>query len=127
MTSMSLKPSIYVCFRTEPPNCKVIGSSPPEREHPRPVEAELYGGVAATLDALCDGAGGGPDRSGWLAGLREAENEKRAAEQEEFADDLAPLHPMRVYRELMSVLDRDAVVVGDGGDFVSYAGRVIET
>jgi acetolactate synthase I/II/III large subunit len=25
------------------------------------------------------------------------------------------------------VLDRDAIVIGDGGDFVSYAGRVIET
>ena len=25
------------------------------------------------------------------------------------------------------MLDRDAVVVGDGGDFVSYAGRVIDT
>jgi hypothetical protein len=25
------------------------------------------------------------------------------------------------------ILDRDAIVIGDGGDFVSYAGRVIET
>ena len=25
------------------------------------------------------------------------------------------------------VLDRDAIVIGDGGDFVSFAGRVIET
>ncbi len=29
---------------------------------------------------------------------------------------------MRVYGELAQVLDRDAIVVGDGGDFVSYAG-----
>jgi acetolactate synthase-1/2/3 large subunit len=28
---------------------------------------------------------------------------------------------------LQQVLERDAVVVGDGGDFVSYAGRVIDT
>jgi acetolactate synthase-1/2/3 large subunit len=34
---------------------------------------------------------------------------------------------MRLYKELGEVLDRDAVIVGDGGDFVSYAGRVIET
>src|SRR5665648_719427 len=33
----------------------------------------------------------------------------------------------RLYSELQQVLDRDAVVIGDGGDFVSYAGRVIET
>ena len=104
----------------------VIGSTAPEREHPRAVEAELYGGVGATLDALRAGAGGGPERAGWTNGLREIENEKRAEEQAELTDDRAPLHPMRVYHELMSVLDRDAVVVGDGGDFVSYAGRVME-
>ena len=34
---------------------------------------------------------------------------------------------MRVYHELRQVIDRDTVVIGDGGDFVSYAGRVIET
>ena len=34
---------------------------------------------------------------------------------------------MRVYSELGEVLDRDAIVVGDGGDFVSYAGRFIDT
>ena len=105
----------------------VIASSPPGREHPRAVAAELYGGVAATLAALREGGGGGRERSAWLARLRELEDERRAAERDELTDDRAPLHPMRVYHELMQVLDRDAVVVGDGGDFVSYAGRVVQT
>ena len=104
-----------------------IGSAAPPRPHPRPVAAELYGGVAATLDALRSAAGGGPDRAAWNASLREVENEKRAAEQGELLDERAPLHPMRVYHELQQVLERDAVVIGDGGDFVSYAGRVIDT
>jgi len=104
-----------------------IGSAPPGRAHPRAVAGELYGGVADALDALGSGAAGGRDRSGWIAELREIENEKRAGEQEDFLDDRAPLHPMRVYHELGQVLDRDAVVIGDGGDFVSFAGRVIET
>ena len=34
---------------------------------------------------------------------------------------------MRIYGELAAMLDRDAVVVGDGGDFVSYAGRVVDS
>ena len=34
---------------------------------------------------------------------------------------------MRLYRELGEVIDRDAIVIGDGGDFVSYAGRVVDT
>jgi acetolactate synthase-1/2/3 large subunit len=105
----------------------VIGSARPAREHPRQPAAELYGGVAATLTALRDGAGGGPDRSGWLSELRDTEDEKRASEQADLTDERAPLHPLRVYHELGRILDRDAVVVGDGGDFVSYAGRVIDT
>jgi acetolactate synthase-1/2/3 large subunit len=104
-----------------------VGSAPPERPHPRPVAAELYGGVAATLDALRAEAAGGPDRSTWNRRLRGIEDEKRAGEDAELRDDRAPLHPMRVYRELGEVLDRDAIVVGDGGDFVSYAGRMIDT
>ena len=63
----------------------------------------------------------------WVDALRETEAEKRAAEQDELNDDRAPLHPLRVYKELDEVLDRDAIVIGDGGDFVSYAGRVINT
>src|SRR4051794_26873607 len=105
----------------------VMGSSPAERAHPRPVAAELYGDVGATLDALCTAASGGPDRSAWNTSLREAESEKRAAEQEELMDPRAPLHPMRLYSELQQVLDPNAIVIGDGGDFVSYAGRVIDT
>ncbi len=103
-----------------------IDSAPPERPHPRPVAAELYGGVAATLDALRSGVGGG-DRSEWVASLRSVEDERRAGEQAELEDSRSPLHPMRVYAELDAVLDRDAVVIGDGGDFVSYAGKMVNT
>jgi acetolactate synthase-1/2/3 large subunit len=105
----------------------VLDSAPRARPHPRAVAAELYGGVATTLEALRAGAGGGPDRSAWIAQLREVENEKRAAEQRDLTDERAPLHPLRVYYELQQMLDRNAIVIGDGGDFVSFAGRVIET
>src|SRR5438270_243216 len=50
-----------------------------------------------------------------------------AGERAELEDDRSPLHPMRLYAELAQVLDRDAIVVGDGGDFVSYAGRVVDS
>jgi acetolactate synthase-1/2/3 large subunit len=94
----------------------------------RAPEVDLVGDVRATLAAIREGAGGGEPRSGrWLAELRTVEDEKRAAEQEELNDSRSPLHPVRIYRELAQVLDRDAIVVGDGGDFVSYAGRHIET
>jgi acetolactate synthase I/II/III large subunit len=94
----------------------------------RAADVDLVGDVAASLGAIAEGVGVVEPRSAaWLAQLREVEEEKRAAEREELDDPRSPLHPVRVYRELGEVLDRDAIVVGDGGDFVSYAGRYIDT
>jgi acetolactate synthase I/II/III large subunit len=94
----------------------------------RAPEVDLVGDIAATLAAIRESVGGGRGRTdAWLEQLRGVEAEKRAAEQDELNDARSPLHPVRVYRELGEVLDRDAIVVGDGGDFVSYAGRFIET
>jgi len=56
-----------------------------------------------------------------------SETERREAERAELADDRAPLHPLRIYGELQRLLARDAIVIGDGGDFVSYAGRVVDS
>jgi acetolactate synthase I/II/III large subunit len=72
-------------------------------------------------------AGGAPPTADWVARLRAAEAELRDGERAELEDDRAPLHPLRIYNELRSVLDRDAIVIGDGGDFVSYAGRVVDS
>ncbi|HWF24348.1 MAG TPA: acetolactate synthase [Solirubrobacteraceae bacterium] len=135
----------------------VIEAAEPARDHPRPVAAELYGALPATLGGLVGRAGGsgllaggsgpmaggsGPlaggsgllaggsgllaAREAWIDSLRAIEDEKRAGEAAEFADPRAPLHPMRVYAELAPMLDRNAVIVCDGGDFVSYAGRLID-
>ena len=95
----------------------------------READIDLVGDVAASLAAIRDavGEGAGGRTEAWLAKLREVEAEKRAVEQEELNDTRSPLHPVRVYKELGEVLDRDAIVVGDGGDFVSYAGRFVET
>jgi acetolactate synthase-1/2/3 large subunit len=105
-----------------------IDSAEPQRSHPREPAAECYGEIAATLTALREGAGGKALGGGaWVDGLRGAESERREAERAELQDERAPLHPMRLYAELARVLDRDAIVIGDGGDFVSYAGRVIDS
>jgi acetolactate synthase-1/2/3 large subunit len=104
-----------------------IDRGEPLRDHPRAVAAELYGSIGGILDALRVEARGVSQPGEWVAKLRAAEDEKRAAERAELDDDRAPLHPMRLYRELGEVLDRNAIVVGDGGDFVSYAGRVVDS
>jgi acetolactate synthase I/II/III large subunit len=90
-------------------------------------DVDLVGDVAATLAALREAAGEGDRSRAWVEQLTDVEREAREGERAELEDPRSPLHPVRVYRELNEVLDRDAIVVGDGGDFVSYAGRYIET
>ncbi len=102
--------------------------APSRLEKTRQPDLALAGDIGATLTAIRESASADPRRTaGWVEELRRLELEKRAEEQATLDDDRSPLHPMRVYRELGDFLDRDAIVVGDGGDFVSFAGRVWET
>jgi acetolactate synthase I/II/III large subunit len=103
----------------------VADRTEPERPHPRAVAAALYGELSTVLSALADARR--PGREPWIAELRAVETAARAAERAELSDDRAPLHPMRVYAELAPMLERDAIVVIDAGDFGSYAGRVIDS
>jgi acetolactate synthase-1/2/3 large subunit len=109
-------------------DCELIAIdvAEPEREHPRAIAAELYGDVAETLRTLA-AAVGAIDTRAWTEQLGGVEREKRAAEAGQLADARAPLHPLRIYGELGELLDRDAIVICDGGDFASYAGRAIES
>jgi acetolactate synthase-1/2/3 large subunit len=103
-----------------------IDRAAPARAYPRAVAAELYGVVSEVLDVLRTSVSCATD-PGWIAALHAAEDSARGAERELLLDERAPLHPMRIYGELSGLLDRDAIVIGDGGDFVSYAGRVIDS
>jgi acetolactate synthase-1/2/3 large subunit len=67
------------------------------------------------------------DRGPWAAKLREVEDARRAADEPLLASDATPIHPARVYGELRSRLARDAVVICDGGDFVSFAGKYVDS
>ena len=102
-----------------------VDRAEPGRPHPRPIAAGLYGDLPAILAALSGRPH--PGHQDWLDELRKAEITAREAEQAELTDGRAPLHPMRVYAELAPLLDRDAIIVIDGGDFGSYAGRVINS
>jgi acetolactate synthase I/II/III large subunit len=62
----------------------------------------------------------------WLPRLQAACRAAVTADAPLLASDADPIHPMRIYGDLARVLDDDAVVIGDGGDFVSYAGKYVE-
>src|SRR5207248_10840404 len=89
------------------------------------------GDLAAFFTALTangTGAGTGAGRADpeWVSGLAEATRAALAADGPLLASESDPVHPARIYGELLKVLDDDAVVIGDGGDFVSFAGKYIE-
>ena len=90
---------------------------------------DLAASVGAPLDrtlaALADAVERPGDTKAWVEALSETEEQKRAAAQVELGSDASPIHPMRIYGDLVPLLDRDAIVIGDGGDFVSYAGREV--
>jgi acetolactate synthase I/II/III large subunit len=92
---------------------------------------ELAGAAAGDLTAFFAGlaaaaAGPAPWAQSWLPELQAASAAAIAADEALLNSDARPIHPMRIYGELGRLLDEDAVVIGDGGDFVSYAGKYIE-
>ena len=85
------------------------------------------GDLRAVLAAFADHTGARADHEPWIARLRDAERAEVAAEQQLLSAEGDPIKPARVYGELRAELDRDAVVVCDGGDFVSYAGKFLDS
>ena len=86
----------------------------------------VVGDLRTTLAGLADFSGDRVDHSGWISELRDAEARAATAEVELMDADDDPIKPSRVYGELRRRLERDAVVICDGGDFASYAGKFIE-
>jgi acetolactate synthase-1/2/3 large subunit len=61
----------------------------------------------------------------WLAKLRAADAEARAKLDAEAKTDAAPIHPLRLCRELAQALAPDAYVAVDGGDILSFARQAV--
>ncbi|HEV3231233.1 MAG TPA: acetolactate synthase [Candidatus Dormibacteraeota bacterium] len=108
-----------------PEGARVVRIDYGDLERNRVPDVGIAGHVGAALEALAGRSPGPGGRAAWLEQLRGREAASRERERAELESDADPIHPMRIYGELLKVLDRDAVVIGDGGDFVSYAGKVM--
>ncbi|MBK7622485.1 MAG: acetolactate synthase [Kineosporiaceae bacterium] len=96
--------------------------------HVHPV-AGVAGDLATALDGLRERlsvTGLQRDVAEWAARLRAGHLAAVATDEPLLTAASDPIHPARIYGELRSVLEPDAVVIGDGGDFVSFAGRFVE-
>jgi len=92
----------------------------------RACDVAIYGDLKAALAALAVAVGGAAERVTWLDRLREAEASSRSRDELMTRSDSSPVHPARLIAEVDRFADPDAILVGDGGDFISFAGRLIE-
>ncbi|TMG18161.1 MAG: acetolactate synthase [Chloroflexi bacterium] len=95
------------------------------RKH-RPAEVAIFGHVKAALLQLAAAVAGAPRSDEWVARLRETEAVGRKRDESMTQSDSSPVHPARLIAEVDRFADPDAIIVGDGGDFISFAGRLIE-
>jgi acetolactate synthase I/II/III large subunit len=104
-----------------------IVDDPSQRaQHVRPAVSPA-GDLVAILSDMASWDGERRQHEMWVEELRAAEDAARADDVALLESDASPIRPTRVYGELRRVLDRDAVIVCDGGDFVSYAGKYIDS
>ena len=95
------------------------------RKH-RPAEVAIYGNLKAALQQLAEAVAGPPQKEAWVAALRENEVAARERDKAMTQSDSSPVHPARLIAEVERYADPDAIIIGDGGDFISFAGRLIE-
>jgi acetolactate synthase I/II/III large subunit len=110
-----------------PENTKIIWLDTQARDIGvnRPADIGIHGNVGAIMRQIERGLRQIADHHTWLGALREVEEKGREAEELLMSSDATPIHPMRLCRELRDILEHDAYMVGDGGDIVSYGGRVL--
>jgi acetolactate synthase I/II/III large subunit len=84
------------------------------------------GDLATIFTALASEATAVAVAEDWLPRLQDVCAGQLAGDAALLQSAARPIHPLRIYGELACLLEPDAVVIGDGGDFVSYAGKYVE-
>ena len=117
---------------------KEEGSSPAQVVHVADSAGQVSGhatlaaSVSGDLTQVFDGLlaaverGSRADWSAWTTELQDTVKLAAEKDAELLGAEADPVHPARIYGELVPRLADDAVVIGDGGDFVSFAGKYVE-
>ena len=96
----------------------------------RQADVGLVGNLACSFEMLLEEMKNGGlrlDFSGWRDRLREIETKAEAKVQAALSSDESPVDPQRMCREVRDWLDTldDPIVIGDGGDIVATAAKII--
>ncbi|MGZ5403117.1 MAG: acetolactate synthase [Nocardioides sp.] len=114
---------------TTPAQVVHVADSPGQVSRHADLATSVSGDLTASLDgvqAALEQVVRRPDWSTWVGELQATV--KAAVERDSalLSAEADPIHPARIYGELVPRLAEDAVVIGDGGDFVSFAGKFVE-
>ncbi|WP_137294663.1 acetolactate synthase [Nocardioides dongxiaopingii] len=105
-----------------------VADSPGQVAAHATLAASVSGDLTRVLDSLLAALerGNRPDWAGWVGDLQDTVRAAVERDRALLTAEADPIHPARIYGELAPRLADDAVVIGDGGDFVSFAGKFVE-
>ncbi len=105
-----------------------IADSPGQISGHAALAESVSGDLTSVFDSLQIALerGAKPDWSAWVSELQDTVASATVRDVELLGAEADPIHPARIYGELVPRLAEDAVVIGDGGDFVSFAGKYVE-
>lgn len=105
-----------------------VADSPGQVSGHADLAASVSGDLTSVFDQLQKAVESGdkPAWTDWAAQLADQVRSAAARDAELLSAEADPIHPARIYGELVPRLADDAVVIGDGGDFVSFAGKYVE-
>ncbi|HEX9823204.1 MAG TPA: thiamine pyrophosphate-binding protein [Actinomycetota bacterium] len=92
----------------------------------RPVDVGIVGDPGRVMEQLLAEGVGNTTEPDWTAQVRQEEERRNEEARAGMESDAAPIHPQRFAREIRDFLDRDATVVGDGGDIVGISASIVQ-
>ena len=95
----------------------------------RDISLGLVGDPGAILGEVAKAAKGrskGDKREGWLETLRAEEQRLQEERMPRLMKDTAPIHPLRLAKEINEFLTDNSLFIGDGGDIVTFSGGVVQ-
>ncbi|MEE2697913.1 MAG: thiamine pyrophosphate-binding protein [Actinomycetota bacterium] len=94
----------------------------------RSADVGVVGNIGVALEQLTDlleATGSTLDFGEWSDCLRSDEDAAAAALESQLTSDESPVDPLRFASEIRDFIDEDTILIGDGGDIVAQASKVV--
>ncbi|MGH7789856.1 MAG: thiamine pyrophosphate-binding protein [Candidatus Binatia bacterium] len=106
-----------------------IDIDPRELGRNRPVDCGIVGDTGLVMEQLTNAARAEGYAASmvkpWLDDMRKREQESFEKVRPELDSDAMPINPLRACKEIADSVGKDAIFIGDGGDFVATAASVM--